>query len=364
MYFFSNIKKTQGAFILLISFASSLLMLHLTNVAESGFARVPFLLGVVLPIGITASLIGGSIWIYKSGIDVKFGHRIPVWSIGTAIVLTTGAVLTVTYQQVQGVNVNDQLLILGNTASGGAVVGFIVGLYDYRTQRAQADADHLTRQVTVLNRVLRHDIRNKANIIQGHADYLIDHPSDVSNHASEIKNQAIAFVKIGDKARNIEKIIHNTDEAQEVVNIASQIETVCRGARSEYPTAEISTSLPESLPVVAHPLVDSALINVVRNAIEHNDKSQPRVTIESESVFQNGDEYIELRIADNGPGIPEHEIDVLTNNQESDLKHLSGLGLWLISWIITSAGGNVTFEENSPSGSIVCLQFQQANENG
>jgi K+-sensing histidine kinase KdpD len=46
---------------------------------------------------------------------------------------------------------------------------------------------------------------------------------------------------------------------------------------------------------------------------------------------------------------------VLQRGRETSLEHASGLGLWLVHWIVTESGGSVSFEEREPRGSVVEL---------
>ena len=107
-------------------------------------------------------------------------------------------------------------------------------------------------------------------------------------------------------------------------------------------------------------MIDFAVANVVENAVEHNDSANPRITIETRPVTENGTEYTELRVADNGPGIPDSETAVLERGYETDLEHMSGLGLWTVHWILSNLEGKIRFEANEPRGSVVVLQLQAA----
>ena len=83
------------------------------------------------------------------------------------------------------------------------------------------------------------------------------------------------------------------------------------------------------------------------------------VAVESGSRRTDGgarDVVVLLR--DNGPGIPEDEVETLEQGYETDLKHLSGLGLWLVYWIVDMSGGAIAFEPNDPRGSVVELRLQ------
>lgn len=68
-----------------------------------------------------------------------------------------------------------------------------------------------------------------------------------------------------------------------------------------------------------------------------------------------------VEIADNGPDIPEEEVNVLMYEYEvKPLYHGSGLGLWLVNWIVRQSGGTLTFEQNEPPGRIVSIELQAA----
>jgi K+-sensing histidine kinase KdpD len=71
-----------------------------------------------------------------------------------------------------------------------------------------------------------------------------------------------------------------------------------------------------------------------------------------------------LDIADNGPGIPETEREVLTRGTETQLVHGSGIGLWIIHWVVTRYGGELSFEEREDGGSVVRLSLPAADRAG
>lgn len=357
-----NVIKIHSGLILILSLGTGLLSLHVNHALESDLDLLPFLLGTLIPMGFAVSLLIGGVWLWRQNLDPGDVLRVGIGCTAGAIVFTTGAILIIIYQQTRGVTMADPSFIIASTASGGAVVGFVISIYNNRLRRAQAEANQLSRQITVLNRVLRHDIRTKANLIQGHAELLTNDSTDIATQAHKIKQQTGDVVKIGNQAKNIERILHDSGEELEVVDITSLVEEACDGVYRDYPTAEINISLPETQQVFAHPLVDSALSNVIENAVEHNDKQTPCVNIDSEIVSDGGTERVELRIADNGPGIPETEIDVLENGYETDLNHSSGLGLWLVNWVITNVDGDIQFERNQPEGSVVCLQLKRAEK--
>jgi signal transduction histidine kinase len=319
-----------------------------------------FLLGILLPMVCAGGVVAGGVWLWRQDNHDDSILRVGLWCALGSAVLAIASVFVILCQLQYGVVLDEQLFLVANGASGGALVGFTIGIYDIRQRRSQARVDQLNRQLTVLNRVLRHDIRNSANVIQANADLLIHGATDTTTKADTIKQQAADLVKLGQQAEQIERVLNGEGRQRQVIDITSVVETCCERIRRDYPEAEIETSLPDARRVVAHQLIDRALMNVIKNAIEHNDKQTPHVTIESTSVSHEGTGYGELRVADNGPGISDSEVEVLERGYETDLNHLSGLGLWLVNWIVTNAGGDIKFEENEPEGSVVCLRMKHA----
>jgi len=46
-------------------------------------------------------------------------------------------------------------------------------------------------------------------------------------------------------------------------------------------------------------------------------------------------------VIDNGPGLPDQEQKVLSEGVETPLIHGSGLGLWMVNWIVTTHDGSI-----------------------
>jgi signal transduction histidine kinase len=69
---------------------------------------------------------------------------------------------------------------------------------------------------------------------------------------------------------------------------------------------------------------------------------------------------VRLTVADDGPGIPKAEIEVIEEGQETPLEHASGLGLWLVQHVVEQSGGDVEFEVED--GTRVHLTLPQPGE--
>lgn len=233
----------------------------------------------------------------------------------------------------------------------GLFAGKVVSLRDI-TDRKKRE-----QRLDVLNRVLRHDLRNNMNIIHGNAELINESPAEASERVDTIMNRAIELIDMSNEVRRIEDMLDKENISKEHVDVVGVIWNALEDMRSEYPEVEVDLDAPEEQWVYANKLLEPAIENIIENAVEHNDSSPPRVQITVES----GDEYVEVSFADNGPGIPDEERDVLVQGEETQLRHTSGIGLWFVNWVIDEIDGSIRFEENEPRGSVVTLILEIAD---
>jgi len=214
--------------------------------------------------------------------------------------------------------------------------------------------DHQQR-LSVTNRILRHNLRNELTIILGETQQLDD-----SGPAERISESAIRLQDVSEKARHIQSSMRSDEAGLVARDLVSVVEASLKHYRGEFPAADLTLAAPDSAFVRTSDREALATVvrNVVENALEHNDNDHPRVEVSVRE--EEGTVY--LSVADNGPGIPEAEQEILHSDHETQLQHGSSLGLWLVYWLVSAMGGDVTFEEREPRGTVVTLRFRAAEE--
>ncbi len=212
----------------------------------------------------------------------------------------------------------------------------------------------------VMNRVLRHDLRNDMNVVVGHAEILVDAlDSDHARHAETIQQKASNLVRLGEKVRKIDQRLHGRDRALKRVDLSRIVEDEVRSLHEQYPETAIRTRIQEAS-IFGDTLIRAAVSNLIENAIEHNDSDHPEVDVAVSTNPETG--RVELAVSDNGPGIPEAEQRVITAGVETPLEHISGLGLWLVKWIVEGMDGELEIENIDPRGSVVTLSFPSVEQ--
>jgi signal transduction histidine kinase len=242
------------------------------------------------------------------------------------------------------------------TDERGAEIGRIVYLSDV-TQIAKRE-----QRISVLNRVLRHNVRNELTVASGRLELLEDAVASGDREHVDIAAESIEqVVEFADKARYLQQTLQQADAMVET-SAGAVTERVLTAVREAHPDATVAYEPPDSadagavVRVVDGELFEMALQELIENGIEHHDRETPAVTV---TVDRVGD-HVQVRVADDGPGIPPEQTEVLGERTETALKHGHGLGLWLVQWMTSLSGGELTFAENEPRGTLVTLTLERA----
>ncbi|MBB6644991.1 histidine kinase N-terminal 7TM domain-containing protein [Halobellus ruber] len=223
------------------------------------------------------------------------------------------------------------------------------------------------QQLSVLQRIMRHDLRNNLNTIllsiqlarrEGTNDAAgeqLDAAEEQLDAAEQTVNETLSLIQ---EVKQFKRTFEAGEVDEEVVDICEVVREQLEVLRAERTALEVSDDLPETARVVTNSLIERAVRNVLTNAVEHNDADTPEIRVAL--VRRQADDEVELRIEDNGPGIPEETIEVLSAERERQLDHLSGFGLWAVHWVLTVSGGRLGFAENEPRGTVAKLVLPAA----
>jgi len=221
-------------------------------------------------------------------------------------------------------------------------LGHVVVLRDVTDRRIRS------QRLAVLNRVLRHNLRNEMTVVKGRAEAL--RADGAADAADDIAAVADDLVSLGETARRVEEMLAAPADGGPV-DAAALVADAAGRLRERFPAATVAVDAPESAPVAAAAdVVAPALADVAENAVVHND-DDPRVELR---VRRAGAEVL-VTVADDGPGIPAAEVAAVLDGEESPLQHGSGVGLWAAKWAAVRAGGDLRFAESDRGGAAVTL---------
>ena len=239
------------------------------------------------------------------------------------------------------------------TDAGGTAVGTTIVLQDITTERRRE------QRLAVLNRVLRHNLRNDLNVVQGYLDIATDRVDDADlRRMLEIAARKTGgVIELGEKARSIEQAMGDDSAGPSTVVVRDLLETVREDLTATRP-GKVRIEVPADLSIRADASVLRVIFeNLIENGLEHGSE-EPTVTVR---LADRGEGALTFEVADAGPGIPDHEREVLDATEETALEHGSGLGLWIVKWGVDSLGGTVAFDV-SDTGTTVRLELPDATE--
>lgn len=288
-------------------------------------------------------------WLRRSPLSDDHVWSVARWgTVGLGVPMTGSLLITVLDVAPLVAHLSPSMHV--NTIAVGGMIGVLFGSV-VQINREHETVRKLNQRNLVLNRVLRHNIRNDMNVILGYAENLKGNLNASQRETlEEIRAKATEVVNLSTSARQIGTI--DGDVTGEPIDLVGVIEERAAVLRETHPGAEITIDVPEEAWVHADPLLRSVVDHLVENAIIHNDQ-EPVVGI---TVGRSADQ-VELRVADNGPGIPAEEFEVLNKEEETPLRHGDGLGLWLVKWFVESYDGELAFDRNDPRGTVVVVRL-------
>ncbi|WP_435364390.1 PAS domain S-box protein [Haloarchaeobius sp. DYHT-AS-18] len=265
------------------------------------------------------------------------------------------------------------------------------------------------QQLMVLNRVLRHNLRNDLTTVKGYAELIQEEltdieelgttgeghsPAEIVGRVSEmgslstslqaelseiqrlldrvaslptettlegtelIKESLESLLDISEKVRTVERS-SDEDQILEAVTVRPLLEELVAPYRDKFPDATIQIE-GDDASIRGNKAALRRIVNeLLENALNHADQDSPTVTLRVRTATSK---MVVLCVEDTGPGIPEMERQTLEEGEETALMHGSGIGLWLVNWLVTRLGGTVDIESNDPRGATVSVRLPAVDQ--
>jgi signal transduction histidine kinase len=213
----------------------------------------------------------------------------------------------------------------------------------------------VTRQqrLEVLNRVLRHNVRNEVTVIQGSASEvarLAD--GETETLAERIQSHTANLLAVSEKGRDVERLFDVSGVTR--VDAPAFVEELLADPREQYPDGDVTATVSVDEFRTDRNALGLVVTELVENALAHAGET-PTVEV---SVSRT-DDGVRFVVVDDGPGVPQSELEPVRQGEESSLRHSSGLGLWLVTWGAQTLGADLSFEP-SDDGTRVVLTLPAA----
>ncbi|ELZ58919.1 signal-transducing histidine kinase [Halorubrum hochstenium ATCC 700873] len=235
------------------------------------------------------------------------------------------------------------------------------GIYTDITDRKRRE-----RYVRIVNRILRHNLRNELNVVFGFAGEIADRTDDdrIRDYARRIETTGKRLSGVAEGAATLRRVVEEgyaTDP--EPVDIGAVVEEIVARRAAERPDARVTADVPSGIAVSGDDRLAIAIDHLVENALEHGGDA-PRVAVTAER--DPDAEVVRVSVADDGPGIPSAVREVIAEDREvTQLRHNTGVGLWIAAWVVEAYGGDIRFDTGlDGEGTTVTLVLPAAERDG
>jgi len=216
--------------------------------------------------------------------------------------------------------------------------------YALERQRQNRELRRTTEQLEVLTRILRHDIRNDVQVVQGWSEKVAaevgpEHQPDLqkivetSGHIRELTENTGKFLDV---------LTGEDDPETERVRVDRVLHDELEKADTTYTAATFERDgefTPASAP--ANELLSSVFRNLLNNAAQHAG-DEPTVEVD----LSVREETVCVTIRDDGPGVPDgKKAEVFGKGEYGLASDGTGIGLYLVNTLVEGFGGEVRVED-------------------
>mgnify|MGYP000713429039 CR=1 FL=1 len=220
-------------------------------------------------------------------------------------------------------------------------------------KRRERELETRTEELAVINRLVRHDINNDIQLLLAWADgierYVDD--ADAREYVQRIQHTCDHIDELTTIARDfVDSIGSDAEFSLTGVDLGHILDDEIEKADRRHESLTIAAERPiPQVAVRANELLSSVFGNLLSNAARHNDSAEPRVSVGVEESTAG----VTVRFADNGPGIPDSQKDAIFGKGEMGPESPgTGIGLYLAHTLVDQYGGEITVDDNEPTGSV------------
>ena len=235
----------------------------------------------------------------------------------------------------------------------------------------RVELERKTREAEKLNALaqlsasLAHEIRNSLTAIKMNAQML---SSDKETHPTRQRLMAVTLKEIEQIERTVVEMMEITIpfrlQFQKV-----PVHPLLKGClemlqqRMENKTITVSLRLsPKVTEIWVDPhRLEQALVNLLFNAIAVLPQGG-QIFLSTQSVHNQGQGWDQIKISDNGPGLPKEMLPYLFDPFFSHKVRGTGLGLGNVKKIVEAHGGKVLVTLRRPKGVTITLQFPEGSD--
>ena len=196
------------------------------------------------------------------------------------------------------------------------------------------------QHMAVMQRILRHNIRNDLNKLRGWSALLADEADAETRtaHLRRIEDVLDEWETMTEQVKRIRQIVDTSGADRSVVEIRAALEHLSAWGDEAGTDLEVESPSSDVPTVLVPAVVEEALEKLAVVAL---DPSADRETGLEVSVSKATDDWAEITLSTTAAGLTEMEMTVLTTGEETALTHAQGLDIWLVRTMVQEVGGKI-----------------------
>jgi PAS domain-containing protein len=221
----------------------------------------------------------------------------------------------------------------------GDAIGYTVVLHDVTEEKQRR------QRFEVLNRILRHNLRNAMNAVMGYATRLEDH-TDVEADwmLDRVQRQTAQVVELSERASAIDRVTA-PETARKTFAVGEVLDAVGDRLVADHPDLEVTVHVPGTLRMTSNRVVVEEVVRYAASTlVGYNGTEAPRLVFTA-TPADGIRPWVRLSITSNGAPVPAEERAVIERGEETPLDHSHDLDLWLVAWGVETLGGELSFVE-------------------
>ncbi|WP_084509987.1 ATP-binding response regulator [Haloplanus natans] len=225
--------------------------------------------------------------------------------------------------------------VIGTDGSVERVTGFTRDITQRKTR--EQDLANRNEQLDQFTSTIAHDLRNPLNVADGHL--AVARRECTSSH---LKTSAEALDQMEAMLSDLLALARTGNAVGEYTTVA--VADVVRAGRNSVRTEQLTLEIDDSARIRCDSSrLKEAVENVLRNAVEHNDRP---VTVSAGVVPDRNVLYIE----DDGVGIPESRRERVFDSGYTTLNRGTGFGLSIVAEIVEAHDWTVSVDAAATGG--------------
>jgi signal transduction histidine kinase len=212
--------------------------------------------------------------------------------------------------------------------------------HERRHRRREAELRRRADRLDEFASFVSHDLRNPLNVALGRVELALE--DDDTGHLPDARTALIRIERLIDDMLTLARD-GTTVETTERLGLSAAVEHAWQGQYAGE-SAELRCSIPPSVTLSGDPeRVHQLLSNLLGNVVDHAGDS---VTAEV-GLREDGEGFY---VADDGPGIPPDERELVVKKGYTNSETGTGLGLAIVSEIADAHGWDLTVGESAAGG--------------